>query len=67
MFSHEALCEADLKVKHVTASSKNRSVSSVYATNVGYDGDFKQSATQVVTRVCLLCSGSHDLDDCSEY
>jgi len=46
VFSQEALCEADLKVKHVTASSKNRSVSSVYATNVGSDGDFKQQQWQ---------------------
>jgi len=70
VFSQEVLCEATLKVKHVIASSKNRSVSSVYAMNVGSDGDFKQSATvaaQIVTCVCPLCSGSHDLDDCSEY
>ena len=70
VFSQEALCEADLKVKQVTASSKNRSVSPVCVTNVGSDGDFKPSATvaaQVVTCVCPLCSDSHDLDDCSEY
>jgi len=70
VFSQEALCEADSKVKHVTASSRNKAVSPVCVTNVGSDDESKQSAAvaaQVVSCACPLCSGSHDLYDCAEY